>query len=321
MGRKKKAIISRPKFFPFSPGIPWFVSNNCIIPKIDYEIWHRVLDNKNIFITAFGGLIESFCSLCVAEAIAAIDTKHKIYWLGNSEFSYFSNVQGLCSPTNIKLTKEKVSKYPVPLFFDKNNNAYFNVLYNYLIQYSWNGKNPKELNIPIIEQIYRNSMIPWNNYTPKLRKLNSEFYDELIKTGKIKQRSKIITIILNKANENVLGWNLNNIKEFAQLAYNKRIKVIVFTKNVNLFYGTNILALEYDFRKILQVLLNSWIVLSTDIDWLLITLLISKAKIISKPLSGPYDLLKNAEFIGSESDIFTDRTLSTIDVFRICESL
>jgi hypothetical protein len=319
----RKNVKYKPKFFPFSPGIPWGVDRGkYILPEIDFETWHKSLDGRDITITAFGGLFESFFSLCAAEAIVSFDSSHKLYWLGNNKYSFFSKAQGLCKSSLINITPDTLKNYPVPLFFDCTGNAYFNILYNYKKRISWWGKYPELINFPVAEQIAKNIMIPWRNYIPKLRNLGNDFFDDLYSTGKIRLKSKVVTIILNGANNSSLNWSVANIKEFAQLASHKGLKVILFTTNsTNVFHGTNILANEYNIRNILQTINKSWVVLSNDVDWLLISLMMSDAKIISRHTYNQYDLFKNAEFMGVDNDIFTNVTLSPIDVFSICKGL
>lgn len=313
----------KPKYFPFSAGIPWKVERGkYIIPEIDSVTWHKVIGDRDIVITAFGGIFESFFSLSVAEAINAFDSSHKLYWLGNPSYEFFVRAQGLCKVSNINLSLDILKSYPVPLFFDQGNNAYINVLNNYLIRTSYWGKYPQQVNTPVVEQIFRNAMIPWQNYIPVMRKIGSEFYDELEKTNRLTYRSRIVTIVHFPCKDDVLRWNVHNIKEFAQLVGVKGLKVVLFTHNPSLFHGTKMIVHQYDIRKILQVIQKSWMVLSTDIHWLLITLMISDAKMILKNVNGPYDLFKNAEVLKVQNDIFTDQKwVSPVDAFTICEGL
>ncbi len=310
------------KFFPFAPGIPWKIERGkYIIPEIDFETWHNVLDNREVIITAFGGLVESFLSLCAAEALVSFDSSHNIYWIGKSQHSFFVRAQGLCKISPINLTPKTLKEYPVPLFLDNEGKAYFNMLNNYLLRTSYWGQYPEEVSSPVTEQIARNVMVPWRNYIPKLRNLGTEFIDELKNTGRIRSTTKIISIIIGNSRSDILGWTLQNIKEFSQLASHKGWRVVVFSHKPNLFYGSNILAVEYNYSNIMQAIRKSWVVLSNDINWLLITLMISEAMLFSRPVNNQYNLFKNAEFLDMHNDIFTDRNLSPIDVFRICEGI
>lgn len=313
----------KPKFFPFSAGIPWKIERGkYIVPSISREIWYKVLDDKCIIITVFGSLLDSFFSLSVAEMFAAVDPRRKVYWLGNSEHEILVRLQGLCKSSSIILTKDDVERYPTPIFFDKKDNAYFNVLNNYLIKTSYWGLYPKKVNTPILKQIFDNVMVPWNGYVPKMRNLGSEYYDELVRIGKLRDKSRIVTIVLNENIEDMLDWNIHNIKEFVQLATNRGLRVVVFSKFSNLFYGTKIITCDFDIRNVLQLINKSWMVLSNDINLLIISMMISEAKIIGPALEGPMDLLGNAEFLGVHNDIFTSSDwISPIEAYTICEGL
>lgn len=313
----------KPKFFPFSAGIPWKTDRGkYIIPEIDSETWNQVLDGKNIIITVFGGLFESFFSLSAAEALVSFGFSHKLFWLGNKEFLPLVRAQNLCKPSFVEITTKILKDYPTPIFFDKDNNAYFNLLNNYIIRTSYWGKYPEPVESPVMEQIFRNVMVPWKDNIPKLRNLGTEFYDELCNIGRINNRSKIILIVLDKTKEDLLGWNLHNIKEFAQLVTNKGLKVVVFAHDIYRFYGSKILVYEYNLRHIFQVLNSSWLLLSNDINWLLVGLMQSNTHIISRYMEGPFDLIKNAEVINATNDIFISMDkVSPIDAFTIIEGL
>lgn len=313
----------KPKFFPFSAGIPWKIERGkYIIPSIDRETWHKVLDDKTIVIAAYGSYLESYFSLSVAEMFAKLDPNKKVYWIGNSKYEMFASLQGLCKPCNINLTKNEIDKYPVPLFFDKKDNAYFNVLNNYLIKTSYWGLYPKMMHGPILKQIFENVMVPWNGYIPKMRNLGTDYFDELVRTGVLKDRSRIITLILNNNISDVLNWNIHNIKEFAQLVYNKGFRLVVFSTFSNLFHGTKVISCDFDIRKMLQILSKSWMAISNDIHFSLISMMASDCKILGAALDGPMNLVKNAEFLDVHNDIFSYRDwISPLDAYTICEGL
>lgn len=280
-----------------------------------------MLNGRSIIITSFGGLIESFFSLCAAEAIVSFESSQKLYWLGNSKYHPLLRAQGLCKPSSINMKPEILKQYPVPLFLDNGGNAYFNILNNYLFRTSYWGKYTEEVHAPIFEQMARNIMIPWHGYVPKLRNLGNEFLDDMFKIGRLRPTSKVISIILDDTNNDILQWSIQNIREFAQLSSHKGWKVIVFTNNTNALYGPNVLTAEYNYRNILQAVNNSWVVMSNDIDWLLISIMTSDARIISTHIDNQYSLFKNAEFLGVHNDIFTNRNLLPVDAFGICEGL
>lgn len=313
----------KPKFFPFSAGISWKIDRGkYIIPETDYNTWQNLFTGKDIIVVSFGGLIESFFSLSCVEVFKRLSLDNNIYWIGNPEFSFFVRAQGLCKVSNINITKSKLSEYPVPIFFDKNSNVYFNILNNYLVRKSYWGKYPDEIKLPVFQQIANNITIPWDNYIPILRNIDNVFFNKLIKSGRIKKKTKVVSIILNDNSNDIMGWNIHNIREFVQLMSIKRIKVIIFTKETYKYHGLNCLVFNYSLNNIIQAIIKSWMVLSNDIDWLLISLIISDAHLISKHIDGPFNLFANAEFIDSSNDIFTDREgFLPIDIFNICEGL
>lgn len=318
-----KAKKYKPRFFPFSAGIPWQMEmGKYIIPNINDFIWEKTINNKNIIIVSFGGLLESFLSLMAAEAFKKTKYNNKLFWKGFSNFNDLVKFQGLCSISDVNITNDDIKNYPTPVFFDKNDNVYFNILNDYKIKKSYWGQCHKEVNLPIIEQIYRNICIPWDGFFPILRNIKSDIYDNLYKTGKIKKRTKIISIILNDVEDDILDWNIYNTREFAQLASNNGFKVVLFSKDANRFYGSNLFSYKYNYQEVIQFINKSWMVISNDIDWLIISMMISNAKIISKKMFNQYDLLKNADLIGVDNDIFTfNEWYSPIDVFNICKGL
>ena len=322
--RKRRERKYNPKFFPFSAGIPWKIERGkYIIPEIDLETWHQVIEGKNITLVAFGGLIESFFSLSAAEVLFSIDPiGSNIFWLGDFKYSSFMHMQNLCKPSTIDLTPQVLRKYPTPIFFDRHDNVYFNLLNNYLIRKSYWNQYPENINDAALKQIFKNVMVDWKDYIPKMRLLGDDFFQKTCQTGRLTQRSRFILIILDDEvrGMDMLGWNIHNLKELSQLVRGKGLKVIVFTNNVRKFYGTNILAFEYNIKNILQFINKSWMVLSNNIDWILISLMTSRARLVSRQhIKESFDLFKNAEFLGVENEIFVDNEdLSPMDVYNIC---
>lgn len=325
MGRPKRTniIIQGSKRFPFSPGIKWDLEiGRYIVPKIDYNTWDRFVGEKDIIVTAFGTFIESLFSLCVLEAINS-QMKNKLFWIGDSKYENLHYLNGISSICNISLTKKDLENYPVPLFCDAKSNVYFNVLNDVPVKKSFWGIWPKERTEPIFQQIFTNSMLQWDSsYLPKMRRVGTDFFDNLVKQNKITNKSKIITIILENADVDILDWKIQQVKEFIQIISNRGYKVILFSRNLNSYYGTRAILSELDYRKAFQVIKRSFFVLSNDIQWLLAVLLLSSAAIVGKNTVGSVDLFKNAEYIGAENDIFSfNDNISTLDMLRIIEGI
>ena len=320
---RKGNINKFTKSFPFAPGIKWNLeSGRYIIPKIDSNTWNRFISDRKLIVTAFGSFIESLFSLSVIEVLKA-NVKNDLYWIGNSEFENFHYLNGISSTCNILLINEDLQNYPLPLFCDAKSNVYFNVLNNVPVKRTFWGRLPQIRTDPIFKQIFMNSMLEWDvSYLPKMRRVGNDFINELIRQNKITERSKIITIILEKSDLDILGWTTQQVKEFIQIMSNKGYKIVLFTDDVGLYYGIRAITLNKDYRKTFQIIKKSVLVLSNDIQWLLAVLLLSKAGIVCKSIEGSMDLFKNAEYIGVENDIFSfsDKILP-LDVAGICEGL
>lgn len=331
-----RKVKHRRKFFPFAAGIPWSIElGKYIIPSVDLEIWNNSILNKDgdFYIVSFGGMIESFFSLSIAEAIKSIKSNVNIKWIGNNKYIDFLDMQKLCKIGDVAINKTHLKQYPTPIFFDKNDNVYFNILNNYLTKYSYWGLQPKEVKEPIFKQIAKNITIPWNDYYPRIRKVNCDFLNNFVKTKNIKPKTKIITIVLNdNVKDNVLNWNLHNIKEFVQIFYLKGYKVVIFADNIYKYHGMNCSVFEMsNLWNVVQMIQRSFAVLSNNIDWLLISLLVGDSALFSNmPKDERYDLFANSEFLIGENsnnynvnDIFINNEggFLPIDVFNIIEEI
>ena len=69
------------KYFPFSSGIPWQIKNGRYVqPEVSAAILQSKLRDKDIVVAAFGGLLESFYSLSILEAINYMMPGHSLFW-------------------------------------------------------------------------------------------------------------------------------------------------------------------------------------------------------------------------------------------------
>jgi hypothetical protein len=312
------------KFFPFSGGIRWEIAHGKYIhPQIDLDTWNRALEDKDIIVVAFGGLLETLFSLTFVEALKILRPNQNLYWLGSEKYSNLHFMNGGSKNCNINLTPKILKNYPTPIFFDADNRVYFNVLNNFLLKKSYWNRYPLNRTETVFEQIFSNLSVPWSkSYLPKLRNIGTDFIDGLIKANRINSKSKIITIILENTDKDILKWGTQQIKEFVQIASSRGFKVVVFSHDISRFYGSKILVFEYDVRKILQTIKTTKLLLSNNINWLLSSLLISETAIVCKNESGPYDIFKNAEYIEVENDIFSyQESVSTLDVLAFAEGI
>jgi len=315
------------KFFPFSPGIPWTIKNNkYIIPEIDARVWERTVQDRDFIIACYGGLLESFFSLSYCEALTRNNPYKEIRWMGDPYFEYLPSIQGIAKTNAFDLGSDVVDKYPAPIFMDRNNNAYFNVLNNYLETKSYKP-GPSVINDDIcLKQLYQNCMIPWDGDVPKIRKESKGKYEEWKKRNSFYDNSKYIVLFSEpwKSMHDVdcLGWDDRQVRELAEMVRHLGISIVSCShKRIDPFYSAGqVIRAPLDIDIIVNLILNSFGVLSRDIDPLIVSMMLSDSTIImSRDIGGVYDLYGNADFIQAQNMIFTEKNLSPIDVYSFLE--
>jgi len=317
------------KFFPFAPGIPWKIKNSkWVVPEIDHEIWRKAVSERDVVVCAHGGLFESLMSLSFIEALKINNTSFGVQWLGHAGYQPLVRAQGLARICEVKLEKEQLSQFPVPLFFDAENRAYLNALNNYVETVSWNGKHRFTNAQPLVQQLFANSMVGWSDeYIPKLRRVSElQKYKEWRRTYRF-DRSRYVLVILgsgfSRHGVDCLGWNERHIRALAGLVHQFELPVVVATNHPGRLHGTNVTTAPMELEVLLGLAARSTAVLAQDWDWLMAALMISNAAVISKHIGGVFDLYRNAEQLSVTNDIFTVGTESVMpmDVFRYCEGL
>lgn len=320
-----KSKVSK-KIFPFAPGIVWELKNGkYIIPNIDKNTWSTALKDRDLVVLCYGGLIESFFSLSVVEALLRLESSKKVFWAGDKRFYDLVKFYG---KTEITSCENISHKYPVPLFLDKKNKAYFNVLNNYLTKYSYYGSHPQKNHKPIFEQIFSNSMLPWDNkYYPKIS-WNFQKLKAWAKTARFYFNKKFIVIIYDEScfsdhKINCLDWNQRNLREFASMMRRFDIEIVLCTNNRASFYDSPYYQAPQELDIVLPLISQASIVLSSNIDFLLISLIISEAAVVAPILLSQkeFDLFENAEFIGAENVIFTTDTMTPHETYVMCEGI
>jgi hypothetical protein len=309
------------KFFPFSAGIPWKIKNKkYLVPEMEKEIWDNVLLNKNLVVLAYGGLIESFFSLTIINAISKIELDRNIFWSGNKEYIHLINAHKVAMYRD---TPNIGHKYPVPLFFDKHNYAYFNCLNNYIIERSYYLKNDRERKDPLLKQIFDNSFMSWDSaYIPKLKYFDYTKYNHWTKSVRFYDNKKYIVVIPESKSKHglrCLSWTHDDILGLTAMMRQFDINVVVCTKDKGKYYNSSIFVSDDEFCNIFPLIENAYIVLSEDIDYLLLSLMVSDAKVFINSLSEikrtAFDIYKNAEYLNCENMIYSSESLKPIDVY------
>jgi len=316
------------RYFQFCPGIPWQVNFGKILPKISQEVWDDHIKNKEIVILAHNGLLEAFWSLSILRAINSVEPLLKASWAGNEAFK---DLISACSGSNYVSFPDVGAKYPTPIFMDKAKTIYFNCLNNYITTKTYKLKNNKPNNKPLLQQIFINSLLPWNKkYIPKLNNFDYTNYKKWCKSINFFDNKKFILIIdktiYSQHNIDYLNWDNKNILNLAGLMNRFGIEILYCSDKK--IYNNQLIHMipENDLSILIPLIEKCWIILSRDIDYLLIAMMISQANIISNKLNAKnqksYDIYNNAEFLEAENMIYSYKgNLDPHEVYSLVEGL
>lgn len=314
------------RYFPFSPGIGWKIRNGkYVVPEINLDVWNKISSGKDIMVVSYGGFIESYISLCYLEILNYIIPNNTLYWCGDSRFDSLIRLNGLARMGSFP--KELLWRYPVPIFMDADKNVYFNCLNNVSkVQPYYGGSGYKDKS-PLIKQLLRNSTLPWDKqYLPKMRRSTFPSKEFL-------QWSKLVKFDLNKPFICIfqdLGWSQHKctsfkwsetqIKSLSSMLKQKGISTIVFTKVSGKFYGSSVYCMQPLMESILGVIPRAKAVLAEEIDFLLLSAMISNTKVITTCANKCLGPIHNGKFLGlNKNNVFLAKRWNPVEVFDIIE--
>lgn len=311
------------KFFPFAPGIPWKIkAGKYVVPEISAPLWQSLTKDKELTVICNGGLLESFFSCTILEAINYISPKSSLSWAGDVRHLPLIKINGLAKiHDNYKSLSQNVAEqFPTPIFLDKQNNVYFNCLNNYIKVFSYYGKFGYQDKRASCAQIFQNSLLSWDEqFIPRLRNYSSNI-DNLIKLPLLQNKSFVLILpdIIGYSNHQDICLDLEpiKIKSLAAMLFQKNIATIVMTNSPAKYFDSQIQTIAFDLELFLYLAQKSKSILSREPDFLLITNAISKAKIISKPLQNHLDLKKNNKILNRGNITYTNRDLSPLEIFN-----
>jgi len=309
--------------FPWSPGIPWQLDyKSCVSPKLPFDLFETVLEKKELVVGVYGGLFESFYSLCLFEVLNK-NLRNTLKWCGYPEYYGLLEAQGLAVPFLEKVTPYDMKRFPTPIFFDKNERAYFNCLNNYLIKtpyhstfFSKGFKNPK----PVIQQIVEKVTIPWDrSCLPKFR-FEETFGDftDLFKMRNISLKKKTILLMpdsteLSIHKESNIDWNKHQVKSFIVMATQANYQVILLTNNSEAYWGTLAKVIPFSINMFFSLIEHVKFLIAKEVDYSLIALsydvniISNERKWFMKNEDDPrLNLERNVKFLKSSSVIYTE---------------
>lgn len=176
-------------FYPFSPGIPWKIKDNCIEQFVSVNIWNDFINNKpinKIILFCPGHLLECLCLPLFKKAIESNDLKvdycivPKYYenLLKHFDIDIHCRVDGNVFDEYNRL-RVGVDSYPVPIFKDKEGNIYFNCLFNYGVIRDIDGEVIDRNMDSYWKQLMNNACI--NYLDIRLKVIDKEVVSEVIK--------------------------------------------------------------------------------------------------------------------------------------------
>lgn len=152
------------KFFKFSPGIPWKVNNKSIVPTVNRDVWKKVVSNHTTVLCP-----GYFFEVLLLPLFNKVLNKYGANVKNLIVPAYYTDLLKVFDITNTTVDEspnlfnefnrlDEVSKlFPVPMFMDRENNVYFNMLFGYGRRCNVNGKFLERDNESCWKQILRNT--------------------------------------------------------------------------------------------------------------------------------------------------------------------
>lgn len=310
------------KFFPFSPGIPWKLKNGKYVkPEVPSNHLSNLIDGKSLVVLSFGKAIEALFSLFFVETLKTLKPKQNIHWVGSKNFSSLAKSQDLSYYSEV-VDESVLKRFTTPVFFDKENRAYFNSLYNYLKVYSYyldfGYNNEKSGSGQILNNLCYSSKF-WEK--PKIR--NIEVSEELrfhLNSVKIDLSLPFVLIMPDETkdswhHQSCLNWSPRDINSLAAMLYSQQIQTVVLTPKVGKYFGGQAKCVPYSFDFALTFLSKASAVLSKDLDFLYMARVLFSNVSFSLPISGPWSWKKNQRVVREENVIYVEKDLSPHFVF------
>jgi hypothetical protein len=272
-------------FFPYCPGIPWYVGNDKVIKtKLISPVEDVITGDINV--VCHGGLLESYYSLSAFEYFKLKFPYNNLIWHGDKKYKHILSSQDIARFSE-KISPKIADSYPIHLFKDANNNTYFNLLNNYLNKRSYLG-NKVKTNISTFIKCFNNNFMldDLKKWSPKFRSYPEDLYFDKWKSLYKKLLEKPYILILpdkvekSMSNSFYIGLSINEIKGLISILQSRGIYTIVMSNNNSMYYG-GINYIDYDFFRFTRLAENAKVVLSRQIDFAIISQLMFKHKIYS----------------------------------------
>ena len=254
-------------YFPYCPGIAWTITNGkARVRPSCVGLLNDKLQNNDLTVIAYGGLLETYCSLYVLEALNLNVPSANLYWEGNPAFKLLIETNGLAKMSKNILGEKVVYQYPLPVFFDKDDKAYFNCLYNYF------PINTRQKMTPAHKIFTRNIFGFDKKYLPKMRDVcYPESLAKSLMLQKIDPNKFLVVLFPDKAQGSLhdvdcLGWGVKSIKSFYSMLKQSGIQLVIATNTASKYYEFPCVSLNIE--NAIYLLSSANVILSRTVDYL-----------------------------------------------------
>jgi len=136
------------RFYKFCPGIPWKVKNKVLVPSVNRDIWKELIITKPTTAICPGYFFEALFVPLFQKVLNQYGVKIQRWIIP----SYYTDLLKLFNIKNETIDERKdffkefvrvyrtIHLFPSPIFMDRENNLYFNMLHNYGVTRCVNGK-------------------------------------------------------------------------------------------------------------------------------------------------------------------------------------
>lgn len=315
------------KYFPFCPRIPWKIKNGIyVMPELSGVSWEKANEDRKPIVVCHGGLFEAFASLAFLEMYNFISPATPMQWSGSERFYPLLAANKLARP-HPHVDAVTLQRFPLPVFMDRQEGLYYNCLYNYLEAKPYYGGKAKKRWEPVLKQLLNNMTQPWlPDYLPKIRDWRSTTatLEPWIRTTKFQPKLPYICIFMDRgfsmhSKVTTLKWTDMEVKSLAAMLKPLGIQTVVITNSSGKYYNSKAIVMKPDLMTGLFLLQNAMMVLSSEVDWLLVAGMLSNAKVVQGYADKRMDVSRNMSIIGRTCDITVSGSFRPIEVFKFLE--
>jgi len=227
----------------------------------------------------------------------------------------------LANRSDLEIDPDALSKFPVPIFFDKDNTLFVNCLNNYRKVFSYTGEFRYNDKRALTKQIFQNIMIDWApKYSVQIRQPCPESITKLSKIRKFDPEQPYILLIPDCTGWSdhdacCLNWSMNEIRSFAAMVRRSDYNLVIFSPRPEKYHGIKAFIPPFQLNDLLYLLDHASVVLSREVDFILSTLIIGNARAISLETSNEFKIEKSRKFLKTDNDVRILRDLSPLGAF------